>query len=208
MAAAPDSSGTSLLATGDLVGRAQAGEAGARDLLFERYRSRLEAFLRARLPAGQRGMLETQDLVQEVSLEAFRGLGRFEYRGIGSFWAYLRSIALHNVFDARRTDRRRPAPQPLSDESRFAPALDQTSPLARIMRSEKLEAYERALATLRPDYRAALLLRLELGLGYDVIASECRFSTLAVARMTVSRALKQVCQEMARGEEAGGRELP
>lgn len=63
-----DTHTAALLQTGPLLERARAGDRGSRELLLETYRKRIEGFLHARIPASERGLLETQDVVQEVCL--------------------------------------------------------------------------------------------------------------------------------------------
>src|SRR5689334_16228480 len=63
-----------LLATGDLLGRAQSGDRQAIDLLLSRYQRPLQNLLHLRLTPNTRRLLETQDLVQEVLTRALARL--------------------------------------------------------------------------------------------------------------------------------------
>ncbi|MEW6744100.1 MAG: sigma-70 family RNA polymerase sigma factor, partial [Planctomycetota bacterium] len=118
-----------LLETSDLLERIRSGEGSACDELFLRYRPRLEGFLRARLPLAARGLMETQDLVQEVCLRVLPELMRFRYRGIGSFWGYLRAIALNYVREVWRGYANKKRAEPLPWESWRAPEASGGEPL-------------------------------------------------------------------------------
>src|SRR5262245_5586451 len=100
------SNDTFLFATNDLLKRTRAGDREAIEILFRRYRQVLQDFLHKRLPPASRSLLETEDLVQEVLTRAITALPSFEYRGIGSFWAYLRQIGLNHLSEMARKSQR------------------------------------------------------------------------------------------------------
>lgn len=186
-----------LLTTGDLLSRARSGDREAIEVLFGRYRQVLQNFLHKRLPHASRSLLETQDLVQEVLTRVITALPSFEYRGIGSFWAYLRQIALNHLYEiARKSQRTDQRVVSLQESSLIEP----TSPslLAVVSGREEFQAFEKGLAALSSKQREALLLRVELELSYDTIATECGFSSADAARMAIVRTIKQMCQEMRR----------
>jgi DNA-directed RNA polymerase specialized sigma24 family protein len=58
---------------------------------------------------------DTDDLVQETVIQAFRKLDGFDYRGEGALLAYLRQALLNRIRSEIRKSQRRPAPQPLGD---------------------------------------------------------------------------------------------
>ncbi len=187
---------STLLRTDDLVSRARAGDGTAREELLSRYRARLERLLHSRLPPAARGLLETQDLVQEVSIQALSSLKSFEYRGIGSYWAFLRKIALRCASRASERVGRRGHVEVLLEGSAVAPAAPSPSPLGKMIDRELLDAFESALERLPAKQREALLMRIELDLDYSVVAAECGFSSPDAARMSVTRALERISKEM------------
>jgi len=75
----------------ELIEAVREGRAGAFEALHARYRPRVVAFARKRL----RDEVEAEDVAQEVFLEAFRGLARFQGRSSLSTW--LLGIAHHRV---------------------------------------------------------------------------------------------------------------
>ena len=183
--------------TADLLEEARRGDPAARDALFARYREPLSRFLHARLPAGARGMLETEDVVQEVSARAFSNLDRFTYRGIGSFWGFLRQIGLNYVVQVSRRARRAPDGGSLEDAAE--PAANGSRPAwASLLSKEAGEAFEKALSSVSPENRAAFLLRFEVDLDYATIAADCGFPSPDAARMAVCRVVRHLTRELAR----------
>lgn len=194
--------GSDLGATRELLALARGGDADAKGRLFLRYERPLARFLHARLPASARALAETQDVVQEVFARALASLPELEFRGAGAFWAYLRTVGMRHVVDLqRRAAVRRGEALSLSD-SHAAPAAVEASPLGQLIGSEALAVYERALERLAERTRQALLLRLELDLDYASIALELDFPSPDAARMAIARALKDLGEEMGRGERS------
>jgi RNA polymerase sigma-70 factor (ECF subfamily) len=136
--------------------------------------------------------MDTVDLVQETMLGLFRNLGGFEPRGEGALQAYLRQGLINRVRSQLRNASVRPPLMPL--EPRIVD--DATSPLEVAMGRETLDAYERALASLSPDIRAAVVSRVELGLSYAEIATVLDKPSADAARMAVARALVRVAEQM------------
>jgi RNA polymerase sigma-70 factor, ECF subfamily len=165
---------------------------------MERYRPALERFLHSRLPPRVRRLEDTQDAVQEVLLRAHRTLERFEYRGVGSFWAYLRTIARNYALHAG--EKRAAGDRSLPEDSFLAPVAPDLAPLLALVGREQVEAFERALTVLPEPTREALLMRLELGLGYAEIAAESGYPSADAARMAIARALERVGREMGSAE--------
>ena len=190
-----------LLQTGDLLARYKGGDRAAADDLFRRYRSRIDLFLRARLPAGLRRLGDTDDLVQEVCLKILRALDRFELRNIGAFWWFARSIAKNHLIDMMRRNRAIPEGK-LPESSDVAPSDPHRGPLPAVIDHEAAEAFDRALENVSDHVRRGLLMRLELGLDWSVVAEECGFPSPDAARVAIKRALGAIAREMAgHGEE-------
>ena len=92
-----------------LLARAQAGDRVALESLIARYRPRLQRWASGRLPRWARDMADTQDLVQETLFQTFQKIERFEARGEGALYAYLRQAILNRIRDELRKAKRRPA---------------------------------------------------------------------------------------------------
>ena len=190
-----------LLQTGDLLARYKGGDRAAADDLFRRYRSRIDLFLRARLPAGLRRLGDTDDLVQEVCIKILRALDRFELRNIGAFWWFARSIAKNHLIDMMRRNRAIPEGE-LRESSDAAPSDPRPGPLPVVIDHEAAEAFDRALENVSDHVRRGLLMRLELGLDWSVVAEDCGFPSPDAARVAIKRALGAIAREMAgHGEE-------
>ena len=113
------------------------------------------------------------------------GIARIEARGEGAFLAYLRQILLNVVRDEVRRSSRRGVQSTL-DETLVSP---HASVMERMIGTEQMERYQRALDRLQPEQREAVLLRLEFGYTYEQIAEAIGKPSADAARMTVVRAL-------------------
>jgi len=79
----------------ELIERVQAGDAVALNAVLERYRPRLRRWVSGRLGYA-RDMADTEDIVQDVLIGAFRSLHTFENRGE---WARSRPATARLVLD-------------------------------------------------------------------------------------------------------------
>jgi RNA polymerase sigma factor (sigma-70 family) len=184
---------TSLTSTIDLLDRVKKGDQDAVDQLVERALPPLRRWARGRLPQWARGLAETQDLVQDAVMRALPRLKAFEASHPGALQAYLRQAVANHIRDEIRKVARRPVNTELpEDQPDTAP-----SPLERAVSREGLERYEAALATLRPGDREAIIARVELQQSYEEVASALGKPNAAAARMTVTRAVKNLVRAMA-----------
>jgi RNA polymerase sigma-70 factor (ECF subfamily) len=175
-----------------LLARAQAGDRAALESLIARYLPRLQRWASGRLPRWARDMADTQDLVQETLFQTFQRIERFEVRGEGALYAYLRQGLLNRIRDELRRAKRRPATSEIDSQ---APDRGR-SPLEDAIGYEAIERYERALATLRPEDREAVVARIELGYTNEEIAALLAKPTPNAARMAVERAIVRLAKAM------------
>ena len=145
---------------------------------------------------GDRAVAE--DLAQETFVKAYLKLAAFDTSRRFSSWLF--RIAHNTTIDAMRRSRASVVTpqdpgeiQTLADAStaRAAPDPVETAALGR--------ALETALNTLRPEYRAAIMLRYEEGLPFEDIGHVLSIPE-ATARSYVHRARKQLAAHLA---EAG-----
>jgi RNA polymerase sigma-70 factor (ECF subfamily) len=130
-----------------LAQRARSGDASAFGALVREHQSKVRGFLR-RLTRGDTALAD--DLAQETFLEAHRKIAQF--RGEGSFGAWLCGIAWSRFLMERRKRREEPLEAPDDTAS-----VDTTSAsLARL-------DLEKAMARLAPMETAALTLCYALG---------------------------------------------
>jgi RNA polymerase sigma-70 factor (ECF subfamily) len=177
----------------DLVARAQAGDRTALDELLVRSLPSVHRWAHGRLPIYARGALDTDDLVQQAALQTLKRLHLFEPRHVYSLQAYLREAVVNRIRDAVRTQARRglmgDIPPNLPDDrfDEYAP-----SPLEEVLRQETVERYRRGLKRLKTEEQRAVVLRLELELGFEELAQQLGKRTVAAARMATKRALDRL----------------
>lgn len=133
---------------------------------------------------------EARDVSQEVFLQVYRALDRFEGRSRVKTWIY--RIAVNQCRNRRRFWRRRAREKSCSldamsaaDEVRLASVrCESEGPLAGVERRERAARVHAALLRLSFDHRAILLLRENDGLSCEEIAA-----TLQIAEGTVKSRL-------------------
>lgn len=106
-----------------------------------------------------------KDVRQQVFLEAFQGIDRFE--GRSTLWSWLCGIAYHRCLDERRRGRRA---GPMDDFDVLDGLAGLPDPSMDEDRVAKRRALERCLGKLPTNMRAQLLMRCFLGLSYAEIA--------------------------------------
>jgi RNA polymerase sigma-70 factor, ECF subfamily len=178
--------------TESLLARIRSGDSRAHDEIVRRYLPKLQRWARGRLPSWARDLADTDDLVQQTFLRALSNLERFENGEPGSFLSYLRSILQNQVRDQVRRVARRPFASELP-ESIAAP---EDSPLEQLIGRGRLEAYERALARLTAEQRAAVMMRIELDFSWEEVARSIGSPSPGAARMLVARAVERLAEEM------------
>jgi RNA polymerase sigma-70 factor (ECF subfamily) len=178
--------------TRTLIIRAQADDASALEELFRRYRERLRSALRRLLGERyRRTIADSEDAVQDAILAALRGLSDFEYRGEGSFLAWLLKRAEYEIRQrvramaaqkrAGRGDR--PFPDTLLPAR---PAAGTPSEIASARELEEQIAL--AIDRLPARERDVIILRRYLGLDLEEIRAELDLPTPGAVRALLSRA--------------------
>jgi RNA polymerase sigma factor (sigma-70 family) len=180
-----------------LVLRAKVGDEEALNQLFARYTKRLQIWAHGRLPAYARGAGDTQDLVQDTLLQVVRNLDKFHPEHEGAFLGYVRRTLRNGIIDRVRQGERRGPIEPLSSTQPSA----EPSPFDVTVASELLDRYEAALERLRPEYREAIIARIEFRLSWPEVAAELKKPSIPAAQMTVSRALVRLAREMSHVRE-------
>ncbi len=149
-----------------LVAASQRGERDALDTLLRRHHDKIFAVCR-RVTGNP---ADAADATQEALMAISRGIGRFDGTSAFTTWAY--RVATNSSLDELRRRGRRPLP---TDDDGLAHAVG-TGPLhgsSSTVSASDVEArvdIDRAVATLPPDWRAALVLRDLCGLDYAEIA--------------------------------------
>ncbi len=174
-----------------LVRRARAHDRDAIAALYARYRERLRAALRRMLGAEYRALLlDSEDAVQDAILVALDGLDGFEYRGEGSFLAWILRIAEREVLmrvRARRTRKRDHAREQRLDDDAEPVALEPT-PSELAVGHETEQRIRACLDRMATQEREVLVLRRYLDLPHDEIARSLELPSTGAARALLSRA--------------------
>ncbi len=167
-----------------LITQAQAGDRRSFDELMAQYRGQLESVVRSSLDPEIRAILDVDGIVQEVFLRAFESIEDFQWRGDGSFSAWLRGIARNVVLNLIRKKRPSHGLQIVEE----MPAAN-VSPSRVARREERFDRLHDALSGLSPAHREVLTLSRIDGLSIQQVASRMGRSPDAIKKL-LSRALK------------------
>jgi RNA polymerase sigma-70 factor (ECF subfamily) len=175
--------------TVSLLHRVRGGDDEALNALLARLLPRLRRWAHGRLPRGQRGLLETGDVVQVVAAKVVRRLAAIDIDRSAALGYYLRQAVANEIASMYR----RPSPHETSvGESLPAPV---TSPLERLIGAERVARYEAALQRLPPAERDTIIGRFELAYDYDDLARYLGKPSAGAARVAVHRAVKRLTEE-------------
>jgi RNA polymerase sigma-70 factor (ECF subfamily) len=194
--------------TRSLVSRALDQDRAAIDLLFARYRDRLRNALRKLIGPKYRLLLaDSEDATQDAILSALRRLHQFEYRGEGSFLAWLLKGAEYEIVRRIRAleTRKRTAPggvRALDDDLQQAVATKDATPSQVHDESELAERIREALAQLPDREREIIVLRRYLELDTPEICAELGLPTEGAVRALLSRAQARLAGLLARTQES------
>ena len=117
---------------------------------------------------------EARDVAQEVFLQVYRTLGRFEGRSSLKTWIY--RIVVNQCHNRRRfwhrrgRDREEALDEGLAAPDRFGGGAWQASPYQQAVAEERARRVQRALLGLRFDQRTVLVLREIEGLSCEEVA--------------------------------------
>jgi RNA polymerase sigma-70 factor (ECF subfamily) len=161
---------------------AQSGDRSAFARLVERYWDRLYRWLYHLT----RDRHAAEDLAQETFLKALAAVRSF--RPGSNFRAWVFRIGHNNFVNQKRGDRRTRHQLP---EDAAGPGLGAAEAAAE--NREALEAVGRAVADLPPDFRAALMLRVDEGLSFREVAKVLG-TTEETARWRVFKARQKLIQ--------------
>ncbi len=172
-----------------LVAEALAGSQSAFEQIVRRFQRPMISLI-GRM-TGDRGMAE--DLAQEAFVKAFRNLSAFDTTRRLSSWLF--RIGHNTAIDALR--RSRPAAIPLDPAGTAGTPVDPAAPVSAdpVEREALGDALEAALQQLRPDFRAAVVLRYEEDLSFEEIGHVLGIPE-ATARSHVHRARKELARQL------------
>ncbi|MBN2561980.1 MAG: sigma-70 family RNA polymerase sigma factor [Phycisphaerae bacterium] len=185
-----------------LIERARQGDEAALGELLTVHTERLLASIRAELGNRLRQRLESQDVMQQVYLDALRNIDQFEDHGSDSFFRWLRRIAVNRICDvdrkafkaAKRCGELRAGDVGKTDAS-VLDLLDHlpgsvSGPVTKADRSDRLQMLQAALDQLSEDHREVLRLRYLRQLSFEETAAEMDRSGRAIRSLCVRAVLR------------------
>ncbi len=186
--------------TRHLVAQAKDGDEGALNELCRLYAPRVRCLVRLRMGQKLRSKMESMDLVQDVLYAVLRDLGNFTYENEGDFLRWLTKIVENRLRDhadglhAQKRDIRREVPLGQYESSTQPNVgvppqpIDTKTPSVVVSEMQEYARLEKALDTLRPEYREVILLTKIEGLSYREVGERLGKSSEA-ARALVARAM-------------------
>lgn len=168
-----------------LAGRAKSGDRSAVEALLDIHRGRLRTWVESRLGPRLRASLEVDDVVQEAQLRAIESVGRFTWRGEGSFFRWLCVIAQHLIWNASKKRSGR--------DSRLVvePPGSGVAPSKVMRRRERFDRLEESMRDLSAAEREAVQLSRIEGLRIKEVAKRMKRPEPTV-RSLIARALKKL----------------
>lgn len=192
--------------TRNLVNRALQQDRTAIDLLFDRYRDRLRSALRKLIgPKYRVLMADSEDATHDAILSALGRLHQFEYRGEGSFLAWLLKSAEYEILRrirALETKKRSAAGGivELDDGGADMIPANQATPSQAHDEIELAERIRTALQQLPDREREIIVLRRYLELSTEEICAEMGLPTEGALRALLSRAQARLAGLLSRRE--------
>ena len=143
--------------------------------LYRAYLPRVYGYVAYRVGRRQ----DAEDLVADVFVKVLEYLDRFEYRGEGSFAAWVFRIASNHVNAFYRRRGRRGEPIPLADLPEIPG--DGPRPDEALIRQERFDSLRRMIDTLPPRRQEVITLRFFGGLRNQEIAAMLNLDERTVA---------------------------
>ncbi len=190
-----------------LIRRASSGDGAAAQLLLLQYRGELLRYIARKLPDDLRRTIEPQDILQDVYFEVFRNMGSFKATEPGMALRWMLRIARNRLIDLVRlhNSAKRGGGRSAdlgggdSDEAVVKLLQDlavyERTPSRSAAAHELLDAVQRSMNRLPPDYREALRSRYFEGMAVNDIASRMNRSSGSVL-MLCNRGLKALRAEL------------
>jgi RNA polymerase sigma-70 factor (ECF subfamily) len=201
-----------------LIADVKRGSAGRLGQLLDSYRNYLDLLARTQIDEKLRARISPSDLVQETMLGACRDFAQFRGENERQLLSWLRQILinrLHVFVQEHILARKRDVRCEVSIEQVGAALARSTislsaggcladlapSPSALAIRREQAVILADHLSSMPADHREVIELRNLRGLPFDEVAVRMNRTTGA-ARMLWLRAIRQLRESMARGDDA------
>ncbi len=186
---------------------AACGDQAALAELLNRHGPRVGRKLRRAIPPRFRSVLSIDDVMQDAYTEAFLAMGRFRWRGEGSFAAWLSTLARRSLLDSVRlleADKRGGERRRLESDSRVGLCeqlgATSTTPSKAAAREERGAAVKAAIEQLPNQYRQVIQMYDLEGRPIEEVASALERSPGA-AHMLRLRAHRMLAELMGSGSK-------
>ena len=192
-----------------LLETAVTGDTAAIEQLLLSHYSPLQQYVERKIPDRARRHFTAEDILQLVFSQVFRDIIRFESRGDGSFFAWLRTIADHRLIDALRKIDRGGVHHLSVAQFRDAGSIvelidivcqDSESPSKHVRKQEAARAMQIAIAGLPEDQKEVIRLHCLEQRPVEEIARETG-RTEAAVRGLVHRGKKNLRNAMGRSSQ-------
>jgi RNA polymerase sigma-70 factor (ECF subfamily) len=177
----------------ELISRAVGGDRDALSQLLYLHYDRLAKLVAQKVPLGLAPFVSTDDVMQEIFVQAFRSIDRLENRGTAAFSKWLATLAQNRLQDLtkanyclKREGKHRRVNTPEARSSSIAGWVatqvldDHDTPSQIFAKDEIIKAVEIAIADLPEDQRDAVHLRYIKQLSLEQTADELHRSPAAV----------------------------
>jgi len=140
------------------------------ELLVSRH-EQLVRHIQRQMSSQVQGRVAPEDIAQQTYLQVFKSIGAFQPRGVGAFYAWLKTVAGRKLIDASRSrgrERLAPKPLPVGADSQGQSgaasllgllAASGACPGGEAMADELRDAFRVALVNLPDNYREVVQLR-------------------------------------------------
>lgn len=200
-----------------LINAARAGDAEARNALFEKCRSYVTLMARMQVDSWMGRKIDASDLVQQTMLEAHKAFPDFRGETEGEWLAWLKQILTHNTTDfvrqykgtaKRDIGKEQPLEKVVAGEDfRIDPQLPDDSPSQILQQREQELELACAIEQLSEDHREVIILRSLQRLPFSEIA-ERMGRTGPATQMLWTRAVKELERLMSHPSQERTNEEP
>ena len=192
-----------------LLQQAIAGEVVALEQLLWSHYDQLQRRIQRKIPAGMRGTLTAEDILQTTFVDAWKNIGSFSPDGENAFYRWLPTIAERKLTDriraqgaAKRGGQKAVAGAKQAAASSMVNLVDLVagdwrSPSGSVAYREAERILAVALGNLKDDYRTAISMRYLQGKPIADIAKKLNRTERAV-QMICNRSLKKLREALGR----------
>ena len=182
-----------------LVRRAKEGQKEALGRLFDRYYERVRKIVHLRLGDKLRGLMDSDDILQDTFINAIKSFDRFEMRNEASVINWLSRIAERAIMRQAqhfRAEKRNAKQVPIdeldSQDLGIQIADGQRGPGTSMARREQAQTIEACIQELPEQYREIIVLRNYVEYSWEEVAKEHGRPSVDAARMMHAKAMVEL----------------